>query len=232
MSAVCGNVELAGPDDVEAVAFVAGPNHELSRRDLERHEAQRDAFFCRDRERCEHRYAVDEVEPGGGCERSVYLREPAVREQRQTRQDRADDNEGGPRSDCPDDDRRRHRSERDAAHCKSPNQAEHAGEHLVRNDPLEESEDGDVFHAVGRAHDRQETYRPREARLRRTQNDRNSPRRKRESEGNCEPRAAQSHRTERAEEATDSDGRSQVTDLRSTSVEDAEGSDDDPTVYT
>ena len=111
----------------------------------------------RDRKRSEHRHALDELELRSGGDGPVDLDEPAVGEQREQRQDRADDDERRPRPDRSDDRRRGDRADRDAAHRETPDEPEHAGQdRRFGTMPLEEREHRDVLDAVGRADDREQ----------------------------------------------------------------------------
>jgi hypothetical protein len=77
---------------------------------------RRHAFLRGERHRGEHRNALDELELGRRGDRAIELDEPAIREQREQRQDRADYGERRSRPDQVHDDRRRDRAERDSAH--------------------------------------------------------------------------------------------------------------------
>ena len=68
--------------------------------------------------------------------------------------------------------RGRDRSQRDCTHNCAPDQPERAAEQLVRDDPLQEREAGDVLEAVRGTHDREQQDCGREGRERRDQRDR------------------------------------------------------------
>ena len=66
-------VELAVADDVEAVADLAGANHDVSGRDVDLDEVRGDSLLGDERERGEERDALDERELRGGRDVRVDL---------------------------------------------------------------------------------------------------------------------------------------------------------------
>ena len=134
-------------------------------------------------------------------------------------EDRADDEERGPKADQVEDGRRHERPDRRGAHREAPGHAEHARQHLVGHGALEEREAGDVDDAV-RGADRGEQDDDRSGLgERRDQHDRDAPEDDRPRERRRQPLAAKRDRAERAEQPTGADRGGQVAHLRRSPVE-------------
>ena len=182
---------------------------------------------------CEQRHGGDDVElDGRGKHVPVDRAQAAPAEQREHGQQRADDDEGSPRPDRCDHSRRRDRPKRHRAHHRAPDQPERAAEQLVRDDPLEEREAGDVLDAVRGAHDREQQDRRLEGGARRDQRDRQSPEDERHAERDGQTASPERHRSERARQAAEPETGGQVADRPVAGVEDAEDDHDDQDVQT
>ena len=96
---------------------------------------------------------------------------------------------------------------------------EDAGQELVRDDPLEQGEHGDVLDAVGGADDREQDERRREVGPGGDERDRQPPEHEREAEGDGKPAPSERHRSERSDQAADADRGSHVADRSGACVE-------------
>ena len=157
------DLELAVLDDVEAIPRIVRADDDVTRGDGHRNERRCEVLFRREGKRREHRDVVDHRQLARGTgRRAVDRHEAAPRQEREHREDHADDDESRLRAHEADYGRSDDRPERDTSHRKAPDSTEGAGQHVVGNDPLKERERGDVLDAVGRAHDGQQEQRCRE----------------------------------------------------------------------
>jgi len=101
---------------------------------------------------------------------------------------------------------------------------------VVRHEPLEECEQGDVLHAVGRPHDREHDQRHRQVGRRGDDSDRCAPEDQRYAEGDREPVGAQRCCPDGADQASNADRRGHVADRLAAATQDAEGRDHDQDV--
>src|SRR5205807_10550548 len=98
-------VELTVAHDVEAVAVIACADDEVAGGHRHWNKAGRDAFFHRDRKRCEHWHTTDELQLGTPRHCLIYLNETPVGDECEEWQNRPDENECRTRSDRTDDGR-------------------------------------------------------------------------------------------------------------------------------
>ena len=189
-----------------------------------------DSFLGDERERGEHRDALDEGELRGGSDVRIDLDQPSVSDEDEHGENRADHQECRLEPYQAQNGRRDERADRRRAHRQAPRHAEHAGQHLVGDGALEEREPRDVDDAVRSADHREQEDHGQAIGKRRDQHDRHSPEDERPGEGRREPLAAQRDRAERADQASGTDRGRQVSDLRCPSVEHLVGDDDDEDV--
>ena len=164
---------------------------------------------------------------GAGSDRSIDLYESSVGHEDQHRQNRTDDDESRARSDALDESRGCNRAQCDTTHRESPNDPEDAREDLIRDDSLEQGEDGDILDAVGSTDNRKQEDRRREIGPGGDECDRHSPRHEREAEGDSKSSPSKRHRSDCSDQATNSDGGCHVADRFCTCIEDLECGDDD-----
>ena len=147
------------------------------------------------------------------------------------RQEQPDGHERPPRAGGLDEQRRQERADADGEVEHRLHDAEHAGEHVVRRDSLEERETGDVDERVADADERERSQGHADIRPRRDGDERQAPEHGADDERDGQPGAMhEGHDDDGADEGSQADGRVQQAHAALTDLQQRERGDDDEDV--